>query len=40
MIIDVNELTGGKNYITIFNSVLQRTIDGKTLGVAIKPLGV
>lgn len=41
MIIDVevNELKNGKNYITISNPVLQRMIEGKTLGLVIKPLG-
>lgn len=41
MIIDVpvNPLRGGKNLITISRPVLQRMIDGKTLGIAIKPLG-
>jgi hypothetical protein len=41
MIIDVNvnEVRGGKNLITISNPVLQRMIDGKTLGLAIRPLG-
>jgi hypothetical protein len=42
MIIDVNvtERRGNKNLITISNSVLQRMVDGKTLGLAIRPLGV
>jgi hypothetical protein len=35
----VDSLKGGKNYITISNPVLQRMMDGKTLGIAIKPLG-
>jgi hypothetical protein len=41
MIIDVNvvEGRGNKNLITISNPVLQRMLDGKTLGLAIKPLG-
>jgi hypothetical protein len=41
MIIDVevNENQNGKNFITISNPVLQRMIDGKTLGIAIRPLG-
>jgi len=41
MIIDVEvqNKSGSKNFITISNPVLQRMIDGKTLGVAIKPLG-
>lgn len=41
MIIDVEvtERQGGKTLATISNPVLQRMIDGKTLGLAIKPLG-
>ncbi len=41
MIIDikVNETRDTSNYITISNPVLQRMIDGKTLGIAIRPLG-
>jgi hypothetical protein len=41
MIIDisVSELRGARNLITISNPVLQRMVDGKTLGLAIKPLG-
>jgi len=41
MIIDVevNKIRGGKNYITISRPVLQRILDGKTKGIAIKPLG-
>ena len=41
MIIDwpVTEGDGGKTYLTIGHPVLQRLIDGKTLGIAIKPLG-
>ena len=41
MIIDVNvaEKRGKKNLITISNPVLQRMVDGRTLGLAIKPLG-
>jgi hypothetical protein len=41
MIIDwpVTEGDGGKTYLTISKPVLQRLIDGKTLGIAIKPLG-
>jgi hypothetical protein len=41
MIIDwpVTEVDGGKTYLTISRPVLQRMIDGKTLGIAIKPLG-
>ncbi len=37
--VDVNPDRGGKNLITISNPVLQRMVDGKTLGIAIKPLG-
>ncbi len=37
--VDVNPDRGGKNLIPIPNPVLQRMIDGKTLGIAIKPLG-
>jgi hypothetical protein len=41
MIIDVNvnEKHGNKNLITISNPVLQRMVDGRTLGLAIRPLG-
>jgi hypothetical protein len=41
MIIDwpITEGNGGKTYLTIGHPVLQRLIDGKTLGIAIKPLG-
>jgi hypothetical protein len=41
MIIDwpITELDGGKSYLTISKPVLQRLIDGRTLGLAIKPLG-
>jgi hypothetical protein len=41
MIIDwpIAERDGGKTYFTISRPVLQRLIDGKTLGIAIKPLG-
>jgi hypothetical protein len=41
MIIDwpVTEGDGGKTYLTIGNPVLQRLVDGKTLGIAVKPLG-
>jgi hypothetical protein len=41
MIIDwpVTEGDGGKTYFTISRPVLQRMIDGQTLGLAIKPLG-
>jgi hypothetical protein len=41
MIIDwpVTEGDGEKTYLTISRPVLQRMIDGKTLGIAIKPLG-
>jgi len=41
MIIDypLSEGDGAKTYLTISKPVLQRMIDGKTLGIAIKPLG-
>ena len=41
MIIDwpVTEGDGGKTYLTISKPVLQRMIDGRTLGIAVKPLG-
>ncbi|HUT23849.1 MAG TPA: hypothetical protein VM492_05860 [Sumerlaeia bacterium] len=41
MIIDwpVAEGDGAKTYLTISKPVLQRLIDGKTLGIAIRPLG-
>jgi hypothetical protein len=41
MIVDVvvNENRDGKNYITISNPVLQRMVEGKTLGLVIRPLG-
>lgn len=41
MIIDyeVNAVKGGKTVFTISQPVLQRLIDGKTLGIAIRPLG-
>lgn len=41
MIIDVDPADGqgSKNLITISQPVLQRMIDGKTLGLAIQPLG-
>ncbi len=41
MIIDwpITEGDGGKTYLTISKTVLQRMMDGKTLGIAIKPLG-
>jgi hypothetical protein len=41
MIIDwpVTEGDGSKTYFTISRPVLQRLIDGRTLGLAIKPLG-
>jgi hypothetical protein len=41
MIIDWPITAGdqGKTYLTIGKPVLQRMIDGKTLGIAIKPLG-
>ena len=37
--IDVSKERGSKNLITISQPVMQRLIDGKTLGIAIKPLG-
>ncbi len=41
MIIDyeVAEEKGGKTYLTISKYVLQRMLEGKTFGLAIKPLG-
>jgi hypothetical protein len=41
MIIDypVTEGDGGKTRLVISRRVLQRMLDGKTLGIAIKPLG-
>ena len=41
MIIDwpVTEGDGGKTYFTISRPALQRMLDGKTLGLAVKPLG-
>ncbi len=41
MIIDteVSQANGSKTLITISNPVLQRMIDGRTLGLAIQPLG-
>jgi hypothetical protein len=41
MIIDVNVAgqRGGKTFATISRPVLQRLLDGKTLGLAIRPLG-
>jgi hypothetical protein len=41
MIIDiaVNEKPGGVSAATISNPVLQRMVDGRTLGLAIRPLG-
>jgi hypothetical protein len=41
MIIDVevSQTTGSKTLITISNPVLQRMVDGRTLGLAIRPLG-
>ena len=41
MIIDwpITEGDGEKTYLTIGHPVLQRLIEGKTLGIAIKPLG-
>lgn len=37
--VDVQDGNGAKNFITISQPVLQRLIDGKTLGIAIRPLG-
>jgi hypothetical protein len=37
--IDVTEGRGGTTLATISNPVLQRLVDGKTLGLAIRPLG-
>jgi hypothetical protein len=37
--IDVSERRGSATLATISNPVLQRMIDGKTLGLAIRPLG-
>jgi hypothetical protein len=41
MIMDwpVSEGDGAKTYFTVPRPVLQRLIDGRTLGIAIKPLG-
>jgi hypothetical protein len=41
MIIDFlpAEKRGNRNLITISNPVLQRLVDGKTLGIALRPLG-
>ncbi len=41
MIIDwpVTGGDGGKTWLTISRPVLQRLVDGKTLGIAVKPLG-
>ncbi len=41
MIIDIEVAPGrgSKNLITISNPVLQRIIGGKTLGLALRPLG-
>jgi hypothetical protein len=41
MIIDwpITEGDGGKSYLTISKPVLQRLVDGRTRGIAIKPLG-
>jgi hypothetical protein len=41
MIIDwpVTEGDGGKTYLTIPRPVLQRLVDGKALGIAVRPLG-
>lgn len=37
--IDVADGRGSKNFITISRPVMQRLIEGKTLGLAIRPLG-
>jgi len=37
--VDVTEGHGSKTLITISKPVLDRMIEGKTLGLAIKPLG-
>jgi hypothetical protein len=37
--VDVNGVREGKTLITISQPVLQRMIDGRTLGIAIRPLG-
>jgi len=37
--VDVSEERGSKTLITISKPVLQRMIDGKTLGIALRPLG-
>jgi hypothetical protein len=41
MIIDwpITPGDGNKTYLTIGHPVLQRMLEGKTLGIAIKPLG-
>jgi hypothetical protein len=41
MIIDwpVTEVAGGKTWLTISRPVIQRLIDGRTLGIAVTPLG-
>ena len=41
MIIDypVTEGDGAKTYLTISRPVLQRLLDGRTRGIAVKPLG-
>jgi hypothetical protein len=41
MIIDwpVSETAGAKTWFTISRPVLQRLIDGRTLGIAVTPLG-
>jgi hypothetical protein len=36
--IDVPERCGGKSHATLSNPVVQRMMDGKALGIAIKPL--
>jgi hypothetical protein len=37
--VDVAETQGAKTWITLSRPVLQRLIDGKTLGLALRPLG-
>jgi hypothetical protein len=41
MIIDwpVSETAGAKTWFTISRPVLQRLIDGRTMGIALTPLG-
>jgi hypothetical protein len=37
--VDVSERRGSTTLMTISNPVLQRMIDGTTLGLAVRPLG-